>query len=60
MDESMQQMIALLLVAAVVVLEWLRRRRAKARRSGSCDGCGPGRPDNKSAAVPLKFYQRKR
>ncbi|MEE4185011.1 MAG: hypothetical protein V2J12_04520 [Gammaproteobacteria bacterium] len=58
MDESLQQLIALGLVAAAVGVEWLRRRRSKRARAGGCDTCRPRSTAPSVQVAPLRFYQR--
>ena len=58
MDESLQQVLALLIVAIVVVLELLRRYRRKRAGKAACDGCETGGPKPASTETPLKFYKR--
>ena len=59
MDESLQQVLALLIVAIVVALEMLRRYRRKRAGKAACDGCETGNPKPASAETPLKFYKRR-
>ncbi len=58
MEESTQQIIALLLVAVVIGFE-LRRRYLK-KKSGKigCDECGPDKAKTGNEA-PVKFYKRR-
>jgi hypothetical protein len=61
MDESLQQIIALGIVAIVVGFELLRRYRKKRSGKAGCDGCDTGnnnKTDAKSEA-PVKFYKRR-
>jgi hypothetical protein len=60
MDESLQQIIALSLVALVVGLELLRRARKKKAGKAGCDGCDTGSNGDANAAgeTTLKFYKK--
>ena len=57
MDESLQQILALVIVLAIVAFE-LRRRWIK-RKAGKlgCDDCGPTKSEPKQEA-PVRFYKR--
>jgi len=59
MDESLQQVLALLIVAIVVALELLRRYRRKRAGKAACDGCETGNPKPASTESPVKFYKRR-
>ena len=60
MDESLQQFIALGLVAAIVAIELLRRRRKKKAGKVGCDDCDSGSGDkaNAEGEAPVKFYKK--
>ena len=57
-DDSIQQALALLIVAVVVVLEILRRRRIKRSGKAGCDGCDNGKSATKLPETPIKFYKK--
>ena len=57
MDESLQEIIALTLVALAVALELLRRYRKNKSGKVGCDGCDTGKAAGKKEA-PLRFYKR--
>jgi len=58
MDESSQQIIALVLVAAVVGIALWRKLRNNPKGKSGCSGCEPQTTIEKSATKPLKFYKR--
>jgi len=58
MEESLQQAIALTIVAIAVVVELLRRRYKKRSGKPGCDGCESGKSASSSKETPLKFYKR--
>jgi hypothetical protein len=57
MDESLQQIIVLGLIAIIVGLELRRRWRKKQKGKVGCDDCGPG-PAKPPKEAPLRFYKR--
>lgn len=60
MDDTLQQVLALLLVALVVTAELVRRYRKKQSGKPGCDGCDSGGGQQKTAGgeTKLKFYRR--
>jgi len=60
-DESLQQIIAIAIVAIVVSLELLRRYQKKRSRKAGCDGCDTGNKTttNEQGETPIKFYKRR-
>jgi hypothetical protein len=58
MEESTQQIIALLLVAVIAGFELRRRYLKKKRGKIGCDGCGPDKAKPGKEA-PVKFYKRR-
>jgi hypothetical protein len=58
MEETTQQLIALLLVAIVVGLELLRRYRKKQNGKVGCEGCDTNEQVENDAEKPIKFYTR--
>ena len=58
MEETTQQLIALLLVAIVVGLELFRRYRKKQRGKVGCEGCDTNEQTENDAEKPVKFYTR--
>jgi len=60
MDDSLQQFIALTLVAVAVAIELVRRYRRKKAGKPGCDGCETGSTKPDTGETPLKFYKRPR
>jgi hypothetical protein len=60
-DESLQQIIALAIVAIVIGLELLRRYRKKRSGKAGCDSCDTGNKTttNEKDETPVKFYKRR-
>jgi len=58
MDDSLQQAIALTIVAIAVGAELLRRHYKKKSGKAGCEGCKTGKPQSNTSETPLKFYQR--
>jgi hypothetical protein len=58
MDDSIQQIIALTIVAIAVALELFRRHRKKKSGKAGCDGCATGKSQSNKEETPLKFYKR--
>jgi hypothetical protein len=59
MDESLQQMLALGLVALAIVAEWLRRKRKNKKGAAGCDGCDTQEQSTAKKESPLRFYRRR-
>jgi hypothetical protein len=59
MDDSLQQIIALLLVAIAVAFELIRRARKKKSGKIGCDDCDSGDSgSNEQGESPVKFYKQ--
>ncbi|MDP7271096.1 MAG: FeoB-associated Cys-rich membrane protein [Gammaproteobacteria bacterium] len=61
MDDALQQVIALLLVAVIVAFEFVRRARKNKSGKVGCDSCdsGEGGTTDDKGEAPVKFYKRK-
>ena len=60
MDESTQQIVALMIVAVAIVVELLRRHRRRNAGKPGCDGCDSGASKPKSGKeAPVRFYRRR-
>jgi hypothetical protein len=58
MDESLQQLVALIFVAAAVGFElrrrWIKRKKGKV----GCEDCGPDKSSQNAKEAPVRFYKR--
>ena len=61
MDESLQQLLALIIVAAAIGAELWRRHRRKTKGKAGCEGCSTNTAAAKgsSSETPIRFYQRR-
>jgi len=61
MDESVQQWLALGIVALAVIVELVRRYRKKRAGHAGCDGCdtGKGQTPNAKGETKLTFYRKR-
>ena len=61
MDDSLQQALALAVVALAVIAELVRRYRKKKNAKPGCDGCDSGSVQERSAngETKLKFYRKR-
>ena len=58
MDESVQQIVALVVVACVVAISLWRKLRARKNIAAGCSGCDSAENGNNAGEQPVRFYKR--